>query len=77
MSGYRRRSFDKLATLLDVRVVQGSFFMADSAVDEYLERLPHAKEIRERIRENLREREQLRRLLKVAEKERDVKGAAS
>ena len=51
--------------------------MADSAVDEYLERLPHAKEIRERIRENLREREQLRRLLKVAEKERDVKGAAS
>jgi hypothetical protein len=39
-------------------------------VDDFLGRLPSADEIRERLGQNLRERAQLRRLLKLAEDRR-------
>lgn len=37
-------------------------------LDEYLDRVPPPDEIRQRIAENIREREVLRRLLKISEK---------
>lgn len=49
--------------------------MALDRVDEYLKNLPSIEENRERIGDNIREREKLRRLLKVAEKEQESKGS--
>ena len=53
--------------------------MAEDQVklDEYIERLPPPKAIRERLSENLREARLLRQLLKLAEQRQRVEEVAS
>jgi hypothetical protein len=41
--------------------------MAHKPLDEYMESLPHLSELRERLAKNLRERELLRKLVRLVE----------
>jgi hypothetical protein len=62
----------------DTSIDQEVFRMADKLkLDEYLDRVPPPAEIRARLSENLREREVLRRLLKISEKVRKSEEVSS
>ena len=64
--------------LSDMSIDQEVFLMADKLkLDEYLDRVPPPDEIRKRLGENLREREVLRRLLKISEKVRKSEEVSS
>jgi len=53
--------------------------MADTneSIKDFLAKVPEPTEIRRRIAENIRERELLRQVLKIAERKKRIAGAAS